>query len=190
MRDKEVSFEIWKLLNRFSNFCHPNNQIKLIVDCLKTILKVLKRHITGTNFHKKSKSTQIVKSIQYFLPSGKSIKLSKFQITFFNSGSITLIIGTKYHKKSENFVQLKDGHAYYYKKIFIFAKRTLFGEFLTSSKNLKIFKLCIDVLSRISNKKEFCQINFCEYRGFIFRKSAKFIAFVEIVAYSMCNFCK
>ena len=87
------------------------------------------------------------------MPSEKSIKLSKFWITFFKSGSITLIIGTKYHKKSENFVQLKDGHAYYYKKIFIFAKLTLFEEFFTSSKNRKMFKLCIDVPSGIPNKK-------------------------------------
>ena len=49
------------------------------------------------------------------------MKLPKFWITFFKSGSTTLIIGTKY-QKSENFVQLKDGHAYYYKKLFIFAK--------------------------------------------------------------------
>ena len=153
MRDKEVSFEIWKLLNRFSNFCHPNNQIKLIVDCLKTILKVLKRHITGTNFHKKSKSTQLPISIQYLLSSEKQMLLSKFWITFFKSGSITLIIRTKYQRKSEKFVQLKDGHAYYYKKIFIFPKLTLFEKFFTSSKNRKIFKLCIDVLSRIPNKK-------------------------------------
>ena len=118
-------------------------------------MKILKRHITRWNFQKKSKNTQIVKSIQYFLPSEKSIKLSKFWITFFKSGSTRLIIGTKYHKKSENFVQLKDGHAYYYKKIVIFAKLTLFEEFFTSSKNRKIFKLCIDVLSRIPNKKKF-----------------------------------
>ena len=137
---QEVSFEIWKLLNRFSNFCHPNNQIKLIVDCLKTILKVLKRHITGTNFHKKSKSTKIIKSIQYFLPPEKLVKLSKYQITFLKSKSKTLIIGTKYHKKSENLSQLNDGHAYQYKKIFIFAKITLFGETFTSSKNRKVFK--------------------------------------------------
>ena len=141
------------MLSLFSNFCHPNNQIKLIADCLKTILKVLKRHITGTNFHKKSKSTQIPRSIQYFLPSEKQILLSKFWITFLKSGSITLIIRTKYHKKSENFLQLKDGHAYYYKKIFIFAKLTSFREFFTSSKNRKILKLCIDVLSLIPNKK-------------------------------------
>ena len=101
-------------MNRFNNFSQPNKQIKLIVDCPKTILKVLKRHITGTDFHKKTKSTKIVKSIQYFLPSEKSIKLSKFWITFFKSESMTLIIGTKYHKKSENFIQLKDVHAYYF----------------------------------------------------------------------------
>ena len=124
------------------------------------------------------------------MPSEKSIKLSKFWITFFKSGSITLIIGTKYHKKSENFVQLKDGHAYYYKKILIFAKLTLFWEFFTSSKNHKIFKFCIDVLSRIPNRKTFCQINFCKYRSFIFRKPVDYIAFAEILAYSMRNFCK
>ena len=155
--------------------------MKLIVDCLKTILKVLKRHITGVTFHKKSKSTQIVKLIQYFLLLEKLIKLSKFSITFFKSGSITLIIGTKYHKKSEDFVQLKDGHAYYYKKIFIFAKLSLFGEFFTSSKNNNNFKLCIDLLSQIPNKKELCEINFCECRSFIFHKTADFIAFVEII---------
>ena len=57
------------------------------------------------------------------------MKLPKFWITFFKSGSTTLIIGTKY-QKSENFVQLKDGHAYYYKKIFIFANliRGNFGD--------------------------------------------------------------
>ena len=104
------------MLNRFNNFCHPNNYIKLIVDCLKTILNVLKRNVTGTNFHKKSKSIRIVKSIQYFLPSEKSIKLSKNWVTFFKSGAKTVIIGTKHHKKSENFVWLKDRHAYYYKK--------------------------------------------------------------------------
>ena len=44
------------------------------------------------------------------------------------------MIATMYHKKSE----LKDGHAYYYKKIFIFAKLTLFGETLPSWKNRKV----------------------------------------------------
>ena len=149
-------------------------------------MKVLKRHITGIIFHKKSKSTKIIKSIQYFLPPEISIKLSNFWITFFKSGSTRLMIATMYHKKSE----LKDGHAYYYKKIFIFAKLTLFWEFFTSSKNHKIFKFCIDALSRTSNRKKFCQINFCEYRSFIFRKPVDFIALVEILTYSMRNFCK
>ena len=134
-------------------------------------MKVLKRHITGTSFHKKFKCTKIIKSIQYFLPSEKSIKLSKFWITVFKSGSTTLIIGIKYLKKSENFVPLKGGHSYYYKKIFIFAKLTLLRETFASSKNRKVFKFCIDVLTRIPNKKKFCQINFCKYRSVIFRKT-------------------
>ena len=163
------------MLNRFNNFCHPNNYIKLIVDCLKTILNVLKRNITGTNFHKKSKSIRIVKSIQYFLPSEKSIKLSKYWVTFFKSGAKTVIIGTKHHKKSENFVQLKDRHAYYYKKYL-------------SLKNFFI-RRNFHKFEKIPNKKN-CQINFCEYRSFIFRKTPDFIVFVEILAYSMCNFCK
>ena len=124
------------------------------------------------------------------MPSEKSIKLSKFWITFLKSGSTTLIIGRKFHKKPENFVQLKDGHAYYYKKIFIFAKLTLFGETFASLKNRKVFKFCVDILTRIPNKKRFCQINFCEYWSFIFRKTLNFIIFVEILAYSMHNFCE
>ena len=74
----------------------------MITDCLKTVLKVLKRHITRENFHKKSKSTKIVKSVQYFLSSEKLIKLSQFWITFFKSRSITLIIGTKYTESQKN----------------------------------------------------------------------------------------
>ena len=68
------------------------------------------------------------------MPPEISIKLSNFWITFFKSGSTRLMIATMYHKKSE----LKDGHAYYYKKIFIFAKLTLFGETLPSWKNRKV----------------------------------------------------
>ena len=37
-------------------------------------------------------------------------------------------------------MKLKDGHAYYYKKIFIFGKLTLFGETFVSSKNRKGFR--------------------------------------------------
>ena len=101
-------------------------------------MKVLKRHIAGTNFDKTPKSTKSIKSTQYFFLSGKLIKLSKFWMKFFKSRLPTLINGTKYHKKSEELVQLKDGHAYYYKKIFIFAKLTLFGETLPSWKNRKV----------------------------------------------------
>ena len=68
-----------------------------------------------------------------------------------------LIIGRKFHKKSENFVQLKDGQAYYYKKIFIFAKLTLFWEFFTSSKNHKIFKFCIDDFRELPIGKNFAR---------------------------------
>ena len=116
------------------------------------------------------------------LLSRNSIKLSKFCITFFKSQSTTLINGTKYHKKSENFVQLKDGHACYYKEIFIFSKLTLFGE------NFEFLKFCLDVLTRIPNKKKFSQINFCEYRSFIIRKTLNFIMFVETLACSMHTF--
>ena len=52
------------------------------------------------------------------------------------------------------------------------------------------FKFCVDVLTHISNEKKFCQINFCEYRSFIFRKTLNFIVFVEILAYSKQNFCE
>ena len=153
-------------------------------------MKVLKRHIAGTNFDKTPKSTKSIKSTQYFFLSGKLIKLSKFWMKFFKSRLPTLINGTKYHKKSEELVQLKDGHAYYYKKIFIFAKLTLFGETFASLKNRKVFKFCIDILTRIPNKKRLFQINFCKYWSFIFRKTLNFIIFVEILAYSMHNFCK
>ena len=64
-------------------FCHPHNQITLMVE-------------TGTNFHKKLKSTKIIKSIQYLLLSEKSIKLSKSQFTFFKSGSTTIMNRTKH----------------------------------------------------------------------------------------------
>ena len=75
---QEVSFEIRKLLNQLNKFCHSNNWIKLIVNCPKTILKVLKKHITGRNFHKKF---LIITSIQHFFLSEKLIKLSKFWFT-------------------------------------------------------------------------------------------------------------
>ena len=61
--------------------------LELPVDCLKTILSLLKKHIIRTNFHKKTKSTKIIKSIKYFLLSEKSIKLSTFWFTFLKSGS-------------------------------------------------------------------------------------------------------
>ena len=147
------------------------------------------RDTAGKNFHKKSKNVKIIKLIQYFLPSEKSKKLRKFWITFFKSGSTTLIIGTKY-QKSENFVQLKDGHAYYYKNYLSLQKLSLFWETFASSKNRRVFKFCIDVLTRIPNKKKFCQINSCEYRSFIFRKTLNFIIFIETLAYSMHNFCE
>ena len=53
-----------KLLNLFNNFCHPNNLSKLLVFCLKIILKLLKKHITGTNLYKRARNTKIIKSIQ------------------------------------------------------------------------------------------------------------------------------
>ena len=106
------------------------------------------------------------------------------------SRSTTLINGTKYHKKSENFVKLKDGHTCYYKEIFIFSKLTLFGETFASSENCEFFKLCLDVLTRIPNKKKFSQINFCEYRSFIIRKTLNFVMFVEILACCMHSFSK
>ena len=98
----------------------------------------------------------------------------------FKSGSITLIIGTKYRKELENFVQLKDGHAYYYKKNY-HCKTYFIRRNFPNSKNRNIFKLCIDVLLQIPNKKKFSQINFCEYGSFIFRKTLDFIGFEEIL---------
>ena len=148
-------------------------------------MKVLKRHIIGTNFHKKSKSTKIVKPIQYFLPSEKSIKLSKFWITVFKSKSITLIIETKYRKKWENLGQLKDGNAYYYKKYLSFQNLLHLGKL---SRVQKI--VCMDLLTQIPNKKQFCQMNVSKYSTFIFLKTLNFIMFVQILAYSMHNFCE
>lgn len=108
---RKVSFEIWKVLNRLNNFCHPDNWIKLIADFFKTILKVLKKHIIERNFHKKSKRTKIIQSIHYLLLSEKLKKLSKFWFTFFKRESATLVNGIKYHRKSENFILLKEEQA-------------------------------------------------------------------------------
>ena len=59
-------FQDCKLLNLFNNFCHPNNWSKSIVFCLKFILKLLKKHVTGTNFCKKAGNTKIIKSLNQF----------------------------------------------------------------------------------------------------------------------------
>ena len=48
----------------------------------------------------------------------------------------------------------------------------------------------MDVLTRIPNEKKFYQINFREYRAFIFCKTLDFILFIEIMAYSIHNFCE
>ena len=69
-------------------------------------------------------------------------------------------------------------------------KLSLFWETFASSKNRRVFKFCIDVLTRIPDKKKFCQINSCEYRSFIFRKTLNFIIFIETLAYSIHNFCE
>ena len=60
----EVSFEIG-YYQIFNNFCHPNNWSKLVVYCLKFILKLLEKYITGARLHKKARNTKVIKSIQY-----------------------------------------------------------------------------------------------------------------------------
>ena len=57
-------FRDCKLLNLFNNFCHPNNWSKLVVFCLKFILKLLKKHVTGTNLYKKARNKEAIKAIQ------------------------------------------------------------------------------------------------------------------------------
>ena len=57
-------FRDWKFLNQFNKFCHPNNWSKLLVYCLKFVLKLLKKHVAGTNSHKKAKNTNIIKAVQ------------------------------------------------------------------------------------------------------------------------------
>ena len=47
-------------------------------------------------------------------------------------------------------------------------------KYLSLQNLLYLGKLSRDVLTRIFNKKKFCQINFCEYRSFIFRKTLNF----------------
>ena len=176
---RKVSFEIWKVLNRLNNFCHPDNWIKLIADFLKTTLKVLKKHIIERNFHKKSKRTKIIQSMHYLLLSEKLKKLSKFWFTFFKRESATLVNGIKYHRKSENFISLKEEQACCCQKIFIVAKLTLFGKNFESSKNREIFTFRMDALTQISNN---LSNEFHEYRSFVFYKTLNFIIFVEVMA--------
>ena len=57
-------FQDCKLLNQFNNFCDSNDWSELVAYCLKFILKLLKKHVAGTNLHKKVRNTKILKSIQ------------------------------------------------------------------------------------------------------------------------------
>ena len=124
----------------------------MFVDCPKTILKVFKKHVTGTNFHKKPKSTKIIKSNQYFLLSEKSTKWSKFWLTFLKSGSATLIIGQSIIGNQRSFVLLKEGQVYYYKKIFIFAKHNVI---FAGSKSHKILRFAWMYLRKFPMRKNF-----------------------------------
>ena len=81
---------------------------------------------------------------------------------------------------------MKDGHAYYYKLIFIFPKLTLFGENIASSKNHKIFKFGIDILRGIPKKsKKVTCINFRVWAKFfvwqdkLSKIAQKFVKFVK-----------
>ena len=55
-----------KLLNQLNNFCYQNEWPKLVAHCLKSISKLLKKHVAGTYSHKKARNTKIIKSIQNF----------------------------------------------------------------------------------------------------------------------------
>ena len=57
-------FRDFKLLDQFNNVCYPNDWSKLVASYLKFILKLLKKHVAGTNSHKKVRNTKILKSVQ------------------------------------------------------------------------------------------------------------------------------
>ena len=67
-------FRDWKLLNQFSSFCYPNNLSKLVVYCLKFILKLFKNYESGTKLYQNSGNTKIIISIQQLLSLEKPIK--------------------------------------------------------------------------------------------------------------------
>ena len=56
-------FRDFKLLNQFNNFCYQNDWPKLVAHCLKFLSKLLKKHVAGTNLHRRARNTKIIKSI-------------------------------------------------------------------------------------------------------------------------------
>ena len=63
----------------------------------------------------------------------------------------------------KTFVLLKEGQIYYYKNIYLCKADFIWRNFNEFEKSQEF---CTDVLTRISNKKKFCQINFCRFKIF------------------------
>ena len=53
-------FRDCKLLNLYNNFCHPNNWLQLVVFCLKFILKLLKKHVTGQIYRRRPETQKLL----------------------------------------------------------------------------------------------------------------------------------
>ena len=94
-------FRDCKLLNLYNNFCHPNNWLQLVVFCVKFILKLLKKHVTGQIYRRRPETQKLLNQFNNscYLTTSFDLKIQDIVQTTNQRDNQKCGTGTKFYKR-------------------------------------------------------------------------------------------